>query len=62
MFRLDELTRLLEQLPFTNPNTLEVYLVEHSARFSASRPALLCYEQSVAFCNPITTVHTIYDN
>ncbi|HEY0603901.1 MAG TPA: DUF6065 family protein [Herpetosiphonaceae bacterium] len=62
VFRLDELTRLLEELPFTNPNTLEGYMAEHSARFSATSPALLCYEQSITFCNPINKVQTIYAN
>ena len=49
VFRLGELTRLLEQLPFTNPKTLEGHMVEHSALFRANHPALLCYKQAVTF-------------
>lgn len=62
VFRMDEMTRLVEQLPFTNPNTLEAHLARRRAEFCAHRSTLLCYAQSVTFCNPINKVQTIYPN
>ena len=62
VYRTAELLPLLEQLPFTNPNTLEGLMAANAALYAASRPALLCFEQSVAFCNPINMVQTTCRN
>jgi glycosyltransferase involved in cell wall biosynthesis len=62
LYRTAELVPLLEQLPFANPNTLEGLMAANAQLYVAARPALLCYEQSVAFCNPINIVQTTCHN
>jgi GR25 family glycosyltransferase involved in LPS biosynthesis/glycosyltransferase involved in cell wall biosynthesis len=58
VFRSGEMTRLLDQLSFTNPNTLESFMQECDSMLRANHPYLLCYEQSVTFCNPVNKVQT----
>jgi glycosyltransferase involved in cell wall biosynthesis len=58
VYRTAELLPLLEQLPFANPNTLEGLMAANAQLYASRRPALLCFEQSVAFCNPINMVQT----
>jgi hypothetical protein len=62
LYRTAELVPLLEQLPFANPNTLEGMMAANAQLYAAARPALLCFEQSVAFCNPINIVQTTCHN
>ena len=62
LYRTAELAPLLEQLPFANPNTLEGLMAANAQLYAAARPALLCFEQSVAFCNPINIVQTTCPN
>ena len=62
LYRLADLIGLLRTLPYTNPNRLEQVLSSSSSLFALSRPDLLCFEQSVAFCAPINKVQTILDN
>ncbi len=60
VFRSDEMTRLLDQLPFKNPNTLEASMQDRRSMLRANHRFLLCYEQSVAFCNPVNKVQTVF--
>jgi len=53
---------LLTGLKFQNPNTLEVQMSQRRSRYKRKRPALLCHENSVAFCVPINRVQTTYPN
>lgn len=62
LYRTAELLALLEQLPFTNPNTLEGLMAANAQLYAAARPGLLCFEQSVAFCNPVNLVQTVCPN
>ena len=61
VYRTADLMPLLQEIPFKNPNTLEGEL---AARVSGlvSRPQLLCFEQSRAFCNPVNVVQRICQN
>lgn len=55
--------RVLAGLSFSNPNTLESQFAGAARRSWARRsPELLCFEQSVAFCNAVNKVQTVYDN
>ena len=62
VFRLKDLLRILFHLPFKNPNVLETQLSSQASYFGEATPELLCYEQSVTFCNPINKVQTIYSD
>jgi hypothetical protein len=62
VYRLADLIGLLRTLPYTNPNRLEQVLSSSSSLFALSKPDLLCFDQSVAFCAPINKVQTILDN
>ncbi|MEW6600678.1 MAG: glycosyltransferase [Nitrospirota bacterium] len=53
---------LLEQVEFTNPNTLEARMAENTRIYSRLRPNLLCCETSVTFCAPVNKVQTVCDN
>ena len=55
--------RALAGLSFSNPNTLESQFAGTARRSWAHRsPELLCFEQSVAFCNAVNKVQTVNDN
>lgn len=57
------LARLFAGLRFSNPNTLEARFAAQAKRPWARRtPELLCFERSVAFCNAVNKVQTVYDN
>jgi hypothetical protein len=43
---------------FSNPNFLEGVMNVNKNKFSSSHPNLLCYTNSVAFCNPINIVQS----
>ncbi|MCT0209048.1 hypothetical protein [Synechococcus sp. CS-1332] len=62
VYRLADLIGLLRTLPYTNPNRLEQVLSSSSSLFAFSKPDLLCFDRSVAFCAPINKVQTILDN
>lgn len=59
IYRLAELFPLLLRVNFNNPNYLEGGLVRFVGQFVASHPMLLCYDTSVAFCNPVNLVQTV---
>jgi hypothetical protein len=53
---------LLAALDYSNPNTLEAALARAITRFrlQSRRPSLLCFEYSVAFCDALNKVQTVY--
>ncbi|HTZ39799.1 MAG TPA: tetratricopeptide repeat protein [Syntrophales bacterium] len=62
LYRTDDISPLLEQLDYKNPNTLELALDACKHLFRTKRKTLLCFERSVAFCNPINMVQTMWKN
>jgi hypothetical protein len=56
------LAPFLAILPFRNPNELEAAMASRARYFRASHPALICYERSVTFCNPVNIVQSTYIN
>jgi len=62
VYRRADLLPLLYRLPFQNPNQLEKAMAFSAVNFKLSRPDLLCFDTSVAFCNPLNKVQSEYDN
>jgi len=62
LYRIKDLLPLLEQLAFTNPNTLEEALSAHAGRFLESHPFLLCQGHSLAFSIPANRVQQVCHN
>ena len=62
VFRLADLLPLLTAASYTNPNTLEEQMSKWKKLFQRKAPNLLCFPQSVSFCNPINRVQTVLDN
>lgn len=62
LYRSTDLLPLLQQLDFDNPNILEDRLAANASLFAQTKPALLCCERSVAFCNPINKVQSVFSN
>lgn len=58
VYRLFELLPILLGINFNNPNFLESGMSACKNRFASTSPFLLCFNQSVAFCNPINLVQT----
>lgn len=59
VYRCADILEILRDLPFSNPNSLEGLLSQQAQRFTASKPKLLCYENSLTFCNPINKVQQV---
>jgi hypothetical protein len=47
---------------FRNPNELEAFISTRSGLFGSSHPKLLCFDESVTFCNPVNVVQSVYKN
>jgi glycosyltransferase involved in cell wall biosynthesis/ADP-heptose:LPS heptosyltransferase len=62
LYRTSEFLPLLEQIKFNNPNTLEGVMAENTPLFDNTNAYLLCFDNSVTFCNPVNMVQTIYTN
>jgi hypothetical protein len=60
IYRTGEIYPYLKYLEYSNPNQLEFYLDNFKSRFY--KPYMGCYQQSVAFCNPINKVNSINTN
>lgn len=60
IYRTEEIYPYLKYLDYSNPNQLEFYLDNFKSRFY--KPYMGCYQQSVAFCNPINKVNSINTN
>lgn len=62
VYRTDDIWPLLKQLHFGNPSMLEGMLAANAKGFREFKSQRLCYEQSVAFTNPINIVQTVTSN
>ncbi len=62
LYRLGDVARLLAGLDFRNPNTLEAQMAARAGSFRRTHPYLLCFTQSVTFCNPLNKVQSEYAN
>lgn len=58
-YRLVDVISSLTSVSFSNPNYLEGGMNLNKKRFLTSRPNLLCYPISKAFCNPINLVQNV---
>lgn len=47
---------------FRNPNELEGAIASRTTYFRQSHPKLLCFKQSVTFCNPVNIVQSFHSN
>lgn len=59
VYRVPDLLPLLHKISFNHPNSLEGELAANAASYAPSKPQLLCFEQSVTFCNPINKVQSV---
>ena len=62
LYRVGDIEPLLQRLAFRNPNQLEAAMAREAPAFAASKPDLLCFENSVTFCNPVNIVQTTFTN
>jgi hypothetical protein len=62
VYRIDDVLPLVSRVRFTNPNVLEARMSESVRPFKSRRSYLLCYERSVAFCNPANIVQKEWPN
>jgi len=62
LYRLGDVARLLAGLDFRNPNTLEAHMAARAGSFRRTHPYLMCFTQSVTFCNPANRVQSDYAN
>ena len=62
VYRLGDIYPLLCKIPFSNPNRLEGKLARQAQSFRKRSPYLLCYPQSITFCNPVNMVQTVIQN
>jgi hypothetical protein len=62
VYRVFDLHPELKKLSFTNPNTFEAQFVGIKYLFAGTKPALLCYEQSVAFSAPLNLIQSVCPN
>ena len=62
IYRLGDFLPILMSVRFDNPNLLEGNMAFQKAKFAKALPAMLCYETSVTFCNPINRVQDISEN
>jgi len=62
MYRVDTFMDTFKAYDFRNPNELESLMASIATTWSNKMPFLLCYEQSVAFCNPCNKVQTVAPN
>ncbi|MFN3307300.1 MAG: glycosyltransferase family 2 protein, partial [Candidatus Kapaibacteriota bacterium] len=62
VYRTKDIFNLIENLSFSNPNTLEAQLEQSKSIFSQRKPNLLCFKTSVAFSIPANLVQTAWKN
>jgi len=61
-YRTRDIAALLERFVFDNPNILEELMAANAGLYAQTHRNLLCYDSSVAFCNPVNKVQNIYNN
>jgi tetratricopeptide (TPR) repeat protein len=59
VYRISDLWPVLVRTEFSNPNTLELMLAQNKDLYENLAGHLLCYDRSVAFCNPVNRVNTV---
>jgi hypothetical protein len=62
IYRAHDVLPWLSYIKFSNPNSLESALAGKARFFRKRQPGLLCYSNSVTFCNPANKVQTLVDN
>jgi len=62
LYRNRQIARYLLLLPFNEPNSLEDQMTNYSRLFRKRHSHLLCFHQSVAFCNPLNLVQNVAPN
>lgn len=62
IYQLSVILPLLLSISFRNPNQMESALSLRTGLFRRSHPKLLCFEQSVTFCNPVNVVQAAQAN
>jgi hypothetical protein len=62
LYRLQDVFPVLVGLPFENPNFMESRFARKTFHFKADKQFLLCYSQSVTFCNPVNKVQQLHQN
>lgn len=62
IYLADQLLPFLATTHFRNPNELEGAIASRTAVFRKTHPELLCYQQSVTFCNPLNIVQSFHAN
>ncbi len=62
LYLTSTLLPFLAVLHFRNPNELECAMASRTRVFRETYPELLCYGQSVTFCNPINIVQSFHAN
>ena len=62
VYRSNEILHLLNQVEFSNPNTLKGEINRNTNNFVSKTPFLLTFEQSVTFSNPVNIVQCVYEN
>ncbi len=61
IYRAAQIIPLLVSFPYLEPNSLERGLNTRRAWFEKEFPNLLCFNTSVAFCNPVNKVQEVAD-
>lgn len=62
VYRTSDISGLIRQLEFDNPNLLEGAMAANVGLFAQKKGYLLCYDKSVTFCNPANKVQSVCDN
>lgn len=62
LYRLDMIQGLARGLQFDGPSSLESQLSLRARGFARSHPAMICFEESVAFSAPLNRVQAVFQN
>jgi hypothetical protein len=62
LYLTDFIAPIIMASAFKTPSEMETRIATRSFLFTELHPELLCFEQSVTFCNPINLVQTVYRN
>lgn len=62
VYLADQLLPFLATIHFHNPNELEGAIASRITVFQKTHPELLCFQQSVTFCNPLNIVQSFHAN
>jgi hypothetical protein len=57
LYRVLDIKPIVSNMEFSNPNELEWNMSRCIGMFQQMKPRLLCYEESVCFCNPINKIN-----